>query len=336
MMRRDARAVENPISAIFDLAEEVTEKQPKIKRLVMYATIFIAVGLFVDFLFIVAVVPISFPFLLILFISLFLLRWFDSVTARAILVSVATVNTCLILFFVGLYAAVRLQAGGAILGALLIGGILIGLFILGLVILNLFHEINKFFNYYYVRHRVIKSVRDQDPVIHIPQGQNSVRRVLNYLAQRNPELMRDYSVPGALITPTILRGRGQFFYQFDAYVSRPSSAFWRLLRVGYPGYAIYLKQFQQKPRLQDLMALKQAVEEITALTKLPPRRVIALWTRGADESLDDDAYDFLTSEAGVVRGGVSLMNCSVELISENPDGTYDFIPYVSDVPRGPP
>lgn len=321
-MRKDARAVENPISAVFDLAEEVTEQHPKFKRLVKYATVFVAAWLFVDFLFIVGSRPITFPFLLILFASLFLLRWFNTVTARAILISVATVNTFLILLMFWRPEAI------------ILGGILTGLFILGIVLLNLIHEIRTFFDYYWIRFRVIKSVRDEDPVRYVPKGETSVQRVLGFLTQRNPDLMRDFSVPGAVMIPAILKGRGQFFYQFDAYASRRSGSLWRVLKLGYPGYAIYIKSFAQKPRLQDLTALKGAVEEITAFTKLPPRRVIALWTRKSEETLDDDAYDFLTGEAGVVVGGVSLMNCSLELISENPDGTYDFIPYVSDVPSG--
>lgn len=321
-MKRDARAVENPISAIFDLAEQVTEQHPKFRKLVKYATVFIAAWLFVDFLFIVGSVPISFPFLLILFMSLFLSRWFNTLTARAVLISVATVNTFIILL---LFWGPR---------AIILGGILTGLFILGILLLNLVHEIGSFFDYYWVRYRVIKSVRDEDPVMYVPKGENSVQRVLSFLAQRSPGLSRDFSIPGTVMTPAILRGKDGFFYQFDAYASRPSGSFWKLLRVGYPGYAIYIKQFAEKPRPQDFVALKRAVEEITADTKLPPRRVIALWTRKGEESLDDDAYDFLTTEAGLIKSGVSLMNCSLELISENPDGTYDFIPYVSDVPSG--
>ncbi|MFQ5883513.1 MAG: hypothetical protein ACE5IO_00265 [Thermoplasmata archaeon] len=320
-MKGDARAIENPISAIFDLAEQVTEQHPKLKRLVKYATIFIGAWLFLDFLFIIGSVPISFPFLLILFISLFLLRWFNTVTARAVLIAVSTINAFLILLFFSL------------VGAIILGAILTGLFILGLILLNLIHEIGSFFDYYWLRHRAIGSVRDEDPMMYIPKGEDSVHRVLNYLAQRSPDLQRDFSLSGTVRCPAILKGRGEFFYQFDAFVSRPSGSFWKLLKVGYPGYAIYIKRFGEKPRLQDLIALKRAVEEITSVTKLPPRRVIALWARGAEESIDDDAYDFLTSEAGVVRGGVSLMNCSLELISENPDGTYDFIPYVSDIPK---
>ncbi|MFQ6107519.1 MAG: hypothetical protein ACE5QF_08055 [Thermoplasmata archaeon] len=331
MMRKDARAVENPISAIFDLAEQVTEQQPKLRKLVRFATIFVGAGLLVDFLFILILMPISFPFLLILFTSLLLLRWFSTATARAILISVATINAFLILLFLWWaagFAGLRFGAGAVL------GTILLGLFILGVVILNLVHEIGGFFDYYWLRYRVIKSVRDEDPVVYIPQGEDSVRKVLNYLAQRNPDLTNDFSLPGAVTIPAILRGRGGFFYKFDAYVSRSSGPLWRILKIGCPGYAIYIKHFAKRPKLQDLMALKHAVEEITAASGLPPRRVIALWTREGEESLDDDAYDFLTSEAGVVKSGVSIMNCSLELISENPDGTYDFIPYVSDVPDG--
>jgi hypothetical protein len=331
MMRKDARAVENPISAVFDLAEEVTEQQPKLRRLIRYATIFIAVGLFTDFIFIVILLPISFPFLLVLLISLLLLRWFDSTTARAILISVATMCTFFILLLFAVLGALSVRAAGMVV-TLFIGVLLIGLFILGLVILNLFGEIGGFFDYYFLRYRIIKSVRDQDPIVHIPQGEDSVRRVLNYLTRSSPDLIRDFSRPGAVLIPAAPRGRGGLPYRFDAYASRPSGALWRTFKVGYPGYAIYIKKFAQKPGLSDLETLKQAVEDVTAATRLPPRRIIAIWTREGEDSLEDAAYDFLTSEAAVAKGGVSLMNCSLELIAENPDGTYDFIPYITDVP----
>lgn len=330
-MRKDARAVENPISAIFDLAEEVTDQQPKMRRLVRYATVFIAAGLLIDFIVIVIFMPISFPFLLILLISLLLLRWFDSTTARAILISVATMCTFVILLLFALLGAVAVQAAGMVI-TLFVGAVLVGLFILGLVILNLFAEIGGFFDYYYLRYRVIKNVRDQDPVVNIPQGEDPVRRVLNYLSASSPDLTVDFRRPGAVLIPASLRGQGGFPYQFDAYASRTSGPLWRTLKVGYPGYAIYIKKFLRKPRLQELASLKQAVEDITAFTKLPPRRIIAVWTREGEESLEDEAYDFLTSEAAVTKAGVSLMKCSLELIAENPDGTYDFIPYITDVP----
>jgi len=49
-MQKDVRAVENPISAMFDLSEDVAQQAPNIKSLVHYASGFIAVWLFINVL----------------------------------------------------------------------------------------------------------------------------------------------------------------------------------------------------------------------------------------------------------------------------------------------
>jgi hypothetical protein len=47
-MQRDVRAVENPISAMFDLSEDVASQAPTIRSLVRYASAFILVWLFIN------------------------------------------------------------------------------------------------------------------------------------------------------------------------------------------------------------------------------------------------------------------------------------------------
>lgn len=51
MMRgKDARAVENPISAVFDLADDVYDLTPKMRKMIRYATIFIFFSLIWTFI----------------------------------------------------------------------------------------------------------------------------------------------------------------------------------------------------------------------------------------------------------------------------------------------
>ena len=66
-MKSDARAVENPITAIFDLSEDVAKQAPIIKRMVRYASAFIIVWLIIDFFLILALLAGGFiPFFLIM------------------------------------------------------------------------------------------------------------------------------------------------------------------------------------------------------------------------------------------------------------------------------
>ena len=76
MHRGDVRAVENPISAIFDLAEDVNERLPKIRKVVSYTRVFVSVWLVIDALVIVllALPPLLGPILavpLLLLVYLF-------------------------------------------------------------------------------------------------------------------------------------------------------------------------------------------------------------------------------------------------------------------------
>ena len=269
--RADIRAVENPISAIFDLADDVTKEAPKIRKLVTYATVFIVFWLVVDFILILAFLVTN------LFISLFLII----------------------------------------------------LFILGLLTLSLLRRFNDFFRYYAQRHKVILSVRDDDPVVLVPEGKDSVDRLINLLISRNPGLRESYSL-GNAANPQIQRGKSGTFYQFDGLITKSPGALWRILRVGYPGYQLFIKNFDHPPSSEDLLALKRAVEDISLANLIPPSRVIALWQRKEDEEITEDVYEILITQVVMLKRGSRTYACSLELIVENEDGTYEFVPYVVD------
>jgi hypothetical protein len=58
--------------------------------------------------------------------------------------------------------------------------------------------------------------------------------------------------------------------------------------------------------------------------------VIALWKSDGTADVPEEAYTFLTTQVvqGSVRGHAFAY--SMELVTEMPDGTYDFIPLVVD------
>ena len=76
------RAMENPISATFDLAESVNERVPRIKKMVKYSSVFIAFALFIDFILMIALLPtLIFSLICLAFfiIGLFSLHWMRQV-----------------------------------------------------------------------------------------------------------------------------------------------------------------------------------------------------------------------------------------------------------------
>ncbi len=319
MQKGDVRAVENPISAIFDLAEEVNNQAPKLRKLIGYSRLFIGIWLFANFIMLVFLARqplLMLPIMGLLFVSAVALRWAEGTLSRVFLFGVIIVTS------VGI--GVLTQGENLFLGA-----VLAALFVLGIVILNLMRDIRGFFSYYVLRHRAIKSVREEDPVVHIPKGEDATQRLLTHLSQRHPEL-RGQARQGYVQAPAVMKGKSGLLYQIDAYVRGRPSALWRPLGLGETGYAIFIKAFTGVPTKKDLESLKRAVEDICQAEKVPPTRVIALWTPKEEEALSDEAYDFLVTQVVTFRHSGQEFKCSLELVTESPDGTYDFIPFVTE------
>jgi hypothetical protein len=269
MNRADVRAVDNPISAIFDLAEDVNKEVPRIRKLVKYATVFIGVWLVIDFILTIAL----------------------------------------------------------IFNQFLLGVLMLALFVVGVFALAMLRNLNDFIRYYAIRHTAILRVRNDDPVVFAPKGDTAVQRLFEFLRIRNPS-MSEAIMGHRYLTPGILRGRSGVLYSLDGYLSSRSSALWGLLGWGYPGYQLMIKSFQAAPRAEDLNSLKLAAEDVSKDNRLPPSRVIALWTRKPDQDLSDDAYAFLTSSQVLFSHRGKRYATALELIIENEDGSYEFIPYV--------
>jgi hypothetical protein len=198
------------------------------------------------------------------------------------------------------------------------------------VILELTADLRRFLDYYALRHRVIQSVRAQDPVVYVPPGGDVVQRLLVYLAARNPQVRALAARPGSVQAPAVMRGLSGMMYQFEAFVGVRPSSLWQVLGSGVPGYSLFVKAFPHAPTVKDLEALKRAAEDVCAATKTPPSRVIAVWKAGANESLDPAAYGYVTSQVVTFAHRGATYHCSLEVIMESPDGTYDFIPVISD------
>ena len=323
MHKGDVRAVENPITAIFDLAEDVGAQSPKIRIAIRYARVVIAFGLFINAILILVLADArEFALLLTfaIFIMLFVRRWLSDVGSRSVLFALAITA--------GVFDVLAFR------GSLFFGLILVPFFFLGLVTMGYLREISEFFDYYTLRHRIVKSVRDADPVAHIPDGTDATQRLLRFLASRNTEIDVLLRTPGAAATPALLQGKSRMMYEFDAYVHRAPSPLWQLLGFGSPGFAVYVKSFPHPPTVTDLKSVRRAVEDVSAATKVPPSRVIALWREEGDAKLDDDAYSFVTQEVVATRRLGTTLSCSLQSIAETADGTYDFIPFIPELGSG--
>ena len=328
---RDARAVEDPIAAIFDLAESVDRETPKIRKTLRYVRWFVSLWLLLDFFLIIVLsaLPLgggSPAITLLLFVPI--------VAVLLAMRRVPGASGRLVLFvFACFFGVLQMLSMG---GFLFLGIVLVALFILGFLILETMQDLRSFFDYFALRHRVIQRVRQADPVMYVPEGKDAVQRILSYLAGTSPDVRGILATPGSVAVPALLTGKTGLTYSFDAYVRQQPTAVWRLLNVGHPGFAVFVKAFDRAPTLADLRALKAAVEDVAVASRIPPARILVLWGAKKDESVTSDVYEFLTKEAVRVRIRGSTFACSLELAVERDDGTYDFIPLVveSAVPSG--
>ncbi|MBI5000174.1 MAG: hypothetical protein HZB92_01405 [Euryarchaeota archaeon] len=265
----DPRAVENPLSAIFDLSEDVVQQAPAIWRAVRYATVFMSVWLAIN----------------VVFIVIFL---FDKSLLLFIL--------CAVLFVIGFAALVMLRRS------------------------------SRFFKYYVMRHSAIKAVRDADPLVYAPSGTTPAERLVSHLRASMPRLNApdvEFAVPG------IVEGTLGMKYKFDAYLHAPSGAPWRLMGLGNPGLSVFVKAFDARPRPEDVLSFRKAVEDVSARTGIQPARAIVLWLNGGGEVLDDETYNALLKAQVRFSHGFAFSMCAVEMISEYPSGEYDFVPYMA-------
>ena len=317
MQSKDVRAVENPITAVFDLAEDVERQAPKIDRLLRYTRLFLYVFLVLDFVLIVLLAGEGRALTLLVTVALWGL----------LLVQGNTTNTTARgLVFAGTLAlaVIDMLTFGP---ALVIGVLLVALFYLGMVILALVHDARSFFDYYGLRYRIIRAVREADPVVLVPQGATPVDRLLTLLGQRSAAVAGMLANRQNVRVPAIVQGRSGVAYQFDAVLTWPPGTL-APFGVGPSGSAVFVKAFAQVPAAADLEALRRAVEDVSLSMRLPPTRVIALWKSDGTTEVPDGTYAFLMNEVVRVPLGGRTRACSLELVTEMPDGTYDFIPLI--------
>src|SRR2546428_6519661 len=133
VQKGDVRAVENPITAIFDLAEDVEARSPKIRVSIVYARIFIAFGLLLDAVMILLVSGnpgLSFLLPFLMFFLLYVSRGLPDATSRSVVLALA--------FLAGVFDVISFGR------VIIFGIILVPFFFLGLVAMEYLREVHSF------------------------------------------------------------------------------------------------------------------------------------------------------------------------------------------------
>lgn len=206
---------------------------------------------------------------------------------------------------------------------------LLGL-IAGVIALTLLRRTDRFFRGFVQRHRAIHLVRDADPLAKVPEGRTPVERLGRYLVTSNDRVaacLRE--------SPEALRYRVAFpvaggSVPFDLVLVRPGSAWWRTFGTGDPGFAILARTGVEAPTLDDLRRFEAEAKAVAA--RLPGQLVRLILLRSQPIPLPEAVYDYVVGHPFDVRRRFGGARVGFEVITENPDGTYEFVPHVLGVP----
>ncbi len=268
---RSPAGVEDPISATFDLADQVAEMAPVVRRLYRYTAVILVA--WIAIMAFVALIGLRDPWLTVL----------------------------------------------AVLGL-----------IAGLIALTLLRRTDRFFRGFVRRHRMIHLIRDADPVSRVPEGRTPIERLARYLAQSNERVEAWLKEsPNALQYRVALPAGGRTV-PFDLAVVRPGSALFRAIGRGDPGFAILARGGPEAPTVEDLRRLE--ADGAAAAARLPGQLVRLILLRPRPVPLPEDVYEYAVGHPFEVRRGFATGRVALQVITENPDGTYEFVPHVLGEP----
>jgi len=200
----------------------------------------------------------------------------------------------------------------------------------GVIALGLLRQTDRFFREFTQRYRWIQLVRDADPIAKVPEGRTPIERLGRHLAVANPrvaELLKGR--PGSLRYRVGVRAGGREV-PFDLIVEEPAGAVARWSGLGEPGFAVLARSGPDAPTLDDLRRFES--DAAAAAPGLDGRVARLILLRTSVVPLPQEVYEYAVGHPAYVPWGFGRHRVTLEIVTENPDGTYDFVPHVLGVP----
>lgn len=198
--------------------------------------------------------------------------------------------------------------------------------VFGGLALSLLRETDRFYESYLGRHRTIKLLQEADPAPKIPTGRTPVERLGRYLVQSSPRIKAYLDArPEALRYRVTLPGKGAN-PAFELAIIAPGSALYRWTGFGDGGFAAIARLAPESLTPNDIERF--AADVRAAARRLPARVVRAILLRPTAGPVPEAVYDLAVGHPVDVPGGT----VTVEIVTEQANGTYDLVPHVVGVP----
>jgi hypothetical protein len=180
------------------------------------------------------------------------------------------------------------------------------------------------FRYIHTRHNIIDSIRfDKD--IHVPQGENQLQRLLNYLTENDPYIKSSKLANKETFKEDVMiKGSSGHEHRFDAYFSGVNILKEKSVSLGMPmgKFAVFIKVFKDDIVLKDIKKLSETVKDVCIKEDIFPLRIIALqWTV---KELPDDVYEYVLENPILMKNTLT----HIEIVAEDGE-VYSFIPMIS-------
>ena len=202
--------------------------------------------------------------------------------------------------------------------------------VIGVIGFSLLRRTDRFFHLFVQRHRSIRLVRDADPRARVPEGRTPIERLSRYLTSSNPTVEALVRLdPSAVRFKASVSAAGRGI-PFDLVIERPGGSLFRTLGLGDHGFALLARVGPEAPTVADLQRFEHDVVAAGASLGALPVRAILLRTQPIP--LPEDVYEYAVGHPAYVRRGWENYRVALEIITEQPDGTYDFVPHVLGVP----
>jgi uncharacterized membrane protein len=201
----------------------------------------------------------------------------------------------------------------------------------GLLALSLLRQTDRFFRAFVQRHRSIHLLREADPVTKIPDGRTPIERLGRYLASASPRVDAALREDPGRLRYRVSLGPNGTSGNFDLVLAVPGGTLYRAAGLGEPGFAI-LARLASGPTvtIQELEGL--ARDAPMASRRLGAAVVRLILLRPQPTPLAEEVYEYAVGHPATWSRGFSESRVSVEIITESPDGTYEFIPHILGVP----
>ncbi|MBM4249894.1 MAG: hypothetical protein FJ149_10785 [Euryarchaeota archaeon] len=159
----------------------------------------------------------------------------------------------------------------------------------------------------------------------IPPGRTPLERYVRHLLadpRNGPALGEALRTARAGVT---LNGASGAAHPFDLYLELPPGGALGGRR------ALFARVLDRPPGMADIDDIERAVRDVVSATSVPPARVVVIYAPGETgpfvERVEDAVFERLMESHLSGKVGWRGYCCAVELLSEEPDGTYDLVPF---------